>query len=690
MQALFRRLSPSSSPYEESNPTFKLLRILNRECDVRSDTPQASVINCELFWSCLYNRSDYEALSYTWGSSVRDCPIRIRVRPYRPAALGPTDIELQPNDIASNAAEQPVISITETKVVNVTKHLHNALLKLQLPLEDRLVWIDQLCIDQENVQERNEQVRQMAEIYRFAKRTIVWLGEGAMDPEDEAFTMATANRMNYRPVEREYSTIEDQNLLKGLIGFGNGEHYSKAGLRRRHALAEILNRPWFTRAWVFQEAVISRSGLIICGGLDMDLDIFINVLDGVCDLDSQDVGLTRSIMRRSSGYDPMFAIREARYEGRTGKSSPQKDEFLSILWQAMRNLDATNPRDKVYAFLAFHEKGMAPDLRVPPCYEAPTASVFTDAARRIICSTSSLDILELAPKDEGLFSSLPSWVPDFSKPLPTLPFMTHNVGSTPNRASGSRRHEVEFHRPTSGLWLDSHLIIKGCPISKIIAICPLDFPTDGAASTLHSYLQLELTTSWVNSILSSLNPTHLRNSTEEDLLIQTLRTLLASGSGSTDAPGNLDFSKPLDLLAAYNNEPAILSNHAAGTLNTPRRPSKDPAIAELQLQWRYLRWMTDVSRICQAKKLFVTEGGDLGLVWKEVRVGDEIVVVEGAKTVSVLRGEGERDDDESGIAELRRWKLISQCYLDGWMRGKAVGGGEEAWLDGGAELFALV
>lgn len=245
---------------------------------------------------------EYEALSYTWGTTAHDQPIYIR----------------------SISSQSPSPSQPKTNVFHVTKHLHTALLRLRQSTASRTVWIDQLCIDQHNLDENNAQVKLMARIYQSAKRTVVWLGElDILDADRKDIVLAT-ERMNYRPVEREYSISEDQVILKDLIGFGAQDSTGDSGHRRRGILAELLNRPWFTRAWVYQEVVVAQRGLVLCGNLEMDMDIFINLLDGVCDLDFQEVGEAASIMRSAKGYKPMFAIREARFESRVGLSSTKK------------------------------------------------------------------------------------------------------------------------------------------------------------------------------------------------------------------------------------------------------------------------------------------------------------------------------------------------------------------------------
>jgi hypothetical protein len=57
----------------------------------------------------------------------------------------------------------------------VRENLFNALINLRHKSEWRVLWIDALCISQDDVNERNHQVSQMAGIYSQAKRVVAWV-----------------------------------------------------------------------------------------------------------------------------------------------------------------------------------------------------------------------------------------------------------------------------------------------------------------------------------------------------------------------------------------------------------------------------------------------------------------------------------------------------------------------------------
>ena len=63
------------------------------------------------------------------------------------------------------------------KRLRPTKSLSGVLKKGKLPWKSRLLWIDTLCINQDDIAERSDQVKLMADIYRNSKRTLVWIGK---------------------------------------------------------------------------------------------------------------------------------------------------------------------------------------------------------------------------------------------------------------------------------------------------------------------------------------------------------------------------------------------------------------------------------------------------------------------------------------------------------------------------------
>lgn len=99
-------------------------------------------INCKLEVVALGTRPEFEALSYVWG---------------------------RPSDV------RPIL--LNGQLVKVGANLELGLRRLRSTTETRALWADAICVNQRNVQERNEQVALMRDIYFQCKRVLIWLGE---------------------------------------------------------------------------------------------------------------------------------------------------------------------------------------------------------------------------------------------------------------------------------------------------------------------------------------------------------------------------------------------------------------------------------------------------------------------------------------------------------------------------------
>jgi hypothetical protein len=105
---------------------------------------------------------------------------------------------------------------------NAFATLFGALIALRGPSESRIVWIDQICINQNDVEERNHQVQKMRDVYQNAQRVVAWLGPLCADGElaidavhrfhKEYLQRKAAFRASLNPYQ-EISSIESLEIL---------------------------------------------------------------------------------------------------------------------------------------------------------------------------------------------------------------------------------------------------------------------------------------------------------------------------------------------------------------------------------------------------------------------------------------------------------------------------------------------
>jgi hypothetical protein len=174
------------SPLSSGHGCIRLLRLMPHE-------DEAADIQCELFEYSLENSCKgvhlYEALSYVWGDPENKRPLLMHNHSF-----------------------------------DVTINLHAALSHLRNHSIERILWIDALCIDQANQEEKEHQIQSMARIYGQAQRVIVWLGEVADDSDLALEAIRIAGNKNFT--------------------------HSSVSERIQPAVLALLQRPWFRRIWV--------------------------------------------------------------------------------------------------------------------------------------------------------------------------------------------------------------------------------------------------------------------------------------------------------------------------------------------------------------------------------------------------------------------------------------------------------
>ncbi|OBR09935.1 HET domain-containing protein [Colletotrichum higginsianum IMI 349063] len=290
----------------------------------------------------------YDALSYTWGDGTKNDAIIANGHP-----------------------------------MNITKNLQAALQHLRRQDEEVLLWVDGICINQDNTDERNAQVAQMGKIFRKADQVRVWLGA-------ESQTSGAAMR-----------------VLEGLDGVRSSEqivHRLVADEDATQALTLLLQRPYWTRMWVFQETVLAREATIHCGSLSAKWST-LRALDDVTGNPAwwQDpktrkpwiTGLRKAVFRISQFF---ISLQDAR-------------STINVL-HSTRTLLSTDPRDKLFALIGVSD--MSHLLKAD--YSKPTRDVYMDFTRRLIRKDRNLAILLTAGPwnpQNGADIGLPSWTPDY-------------------------------------------------------------------------------------------------------------------------------------------------------------------------------------------------------------------------------------------------------------------------------------
>jgi hypothetical protein len=317
----------SYKPLDLGRPAIRLL------CLHRGDNN--SEISCSLFLAELHQRHDtisYEALSYTWGSA----------------------------DLTESIA-------IDGFFMNITSNLYGILEQLRYRDEDRILWIDAICIDQENMKERGHQVEQMSEIYKEAHRVIFWLGVGNFETDVLMESLQLLQREIEKQCYRSWLPEADDwkktwDSMEPLFRRSH-THYKTLQFR---GLREVLARPWFRRVWILQEVALARAGIIFCGTKSVSTRLF-----------SLAPQLLR--METDSHCQSVLDIMPNSWRENSWWS---KSPDLRTLLLSFGDSKATEPRDLVYAL-----RGMASDIKeknnIFPDYEKSEESLVREVVQFI-------------------------------------------------------------------------------------------------------------------------------------------------------------------------------------------------------------------------------------------------------------------------------------------------------------------
>lgn len=304
--------------------------------------------------------------------------------------------------------------------LEIGKNLNIAMRYLRSHVHVRTFWIDAVCINQEDMQERGQQVQIMRDIYSSADKVVSWLGEPVEDTEKGLKIVDFLSKNNHDSAEDFHEGLFQKTPIElGIMAI------FQYPVENWYALRKIWDRPYWRRIWIVQELAVSyKSAAITIGRQSYLLEDFYKAFI---------VNVFKHPAIHSRG-DPswcgeLFAI--ALLQDRESYS------LLSLLHRTTF-FQATDLRDKVYALLGLVNNS-ADRYTIYPDYDKPLVDLCKELVRYLVESRENLAILHgnrCENQAEG-----PSWLPRFKDPLGT-PFWSQNVLSFD--AAGSSKSEATF------------------------------------------------------------------------------------------------------------------------------------------------------------------------------------------------------------------------------------------------------
>ncbi|KAK4497941.1 hypothetical protein PRZ48_010597 [Zasmidium cellare] len=268
----------------------------------------------------------------------------------------------------------------------VPPNARDAIVRLRLPSEDRVVWIDSVCINQADLKERSLQVRSMGLLYRKAEANYIFLGHPSGVHTERIAQILRNGADRIRAARGSLNQAEEMGFMTGLVPQAwlvNGV-ISAADMA---LLEPLFHSPWFQRLWVVQEASLANHNVCLFGASSFPLE---------------DVLLNASINTKptSFGLESSRGVFAAAAMRQFAVSSHQPlelggEQFLRY-HPIIRTMNTTDPRDRVFAILDLyrHRAGLQslPELLMPD-YTKPTSDVFRDATRHALSEPASGGLL---------------------------------------------------------------------------------------------------------------------------------------------------------------------------------------------------------------------------------------------------------------------------------------------------------
>lgn len=308
------RLTQSTFVKHETGYRYNSLR--TKEIRVLTVSPgkPGTPIECYLSVRNLGDPGEYEAVSYAWETWDRS-----------------SSVELHHHSM------------------NVTPSLASALESLRYDEKPRTLWVDAICINQDDAEETNTQVTLMADIIERATEVCIWLGE-----ENEDSHWAFSSCLHVLGIHNLHQVKSDESMLRQAI-----------------ALSTLAERSWFHRRWVIQDVCRAKKATLYCGNYTMTWATFADVITLLNAYEQQSQSFSDCLMQTEwrGLRDP---VRDLHYLGafiqitqnmfRRTENGPILDSVFSLeaLVSDLFFLNITIPHDSIYSLLSLAKDAYRP------------------------------------------------------------------------------------------------------------------------------------------------------------------------------------------------------------------------------------------------------------------------------------------------------------------------------------------
>lgn len=593
-----RLLKPSADKEYQYQPlaSHRTIRLLELERDAW-DAPLKGKIRVEV----LSAATEFVALSYTWG---------VAIKPYK--------------------------LTTPEGVIWITVSCDSALRSVRRRPKPTLVWVDAVCIDQDNAHEKTIQIRLMRDIFRSAKHVYGWVGD---DADNSELAMQTLQQIRALRLD---SDAWPADLPVAPPEWGD-TGLPPEGDEAWFAIDQLFDRPWFKRAWIIQEVVLAQSISIVCGATEIPWKVLFEGLK---------VALAKTIrLMEASRIQPGSVLQKteaASILGRTRRLYLRREgklrlDLLSLL-DRFSYTKATIEVDRLFALVGLASD--AGDEIFNPDYASSLEEVVRRYAGEFVRRDKVLELLYRAgsAKSYPFASWIPCWTGDDVRPRS---ISSWRGGKGQFRACG-----------------DTGLVAQLCdfdPKMLVVTATMVDTVVEVGDKTI------------ANSNMWSFH-------SELFVLLRGLKTYPTGESiasvqvrlpiGDARRPV-LERAEDIGLVSVDDAQPG--DSGPRDEVDWPPEAVNIPSLQALldflrvggknrAAMFRYWQTVSAFSLRLGHGRFITTSRGYAGLAPSATKPGDMVVIVHGAAVPFIIRGDSE--DTES--------RLVGECYVHGLMNGEAL------------------
>ena len=442
----------------------------------------------------------YEAVSYVWGDPQKRCDITINGESLSITAnLHGALTALRHQPLGGSSSDEPGADTVAARKQPV-----------------RRLWVDAVCINQEDLQERTSQVELMSCIYAGARRVLSWLGWE--ESEEGRRHVQDAIRFIHSFMEDPAAGLSDARILLRHDSLADASedlaHFSEDDQRRFNEQARkwqdikfLFEIEYFHRTWIVQELGLAREAVLLTAlkpavygakageeraesqgvaARSKDWALEVEVIDWhllgrfVEFLDYSGASLVTHIGLLSWVAHHILMVWATKGDG-----TPDCDFLTAMHWT--RILGVTDARDRVFGLLGHPMAVVDGELVIHPDYTRTRGVIYTKLAVKSIQKTNNLYVVSLVDHEDDPSleardwnplddARMPSWVPDWHSINRTTPV------DYPVAAAAASDSEISIEGATDGEEGTPlpHLLVRGWIVDEISAVSrrmeTTDFP----------------------------------------------------------------------------------------------------------------------------------------------------------------------------------------------------------------------